>query len=69
MLGVRMNDARSWGAREEHWMSLALLMAVNAELQLRGEPEIRRAETRTQFYVHSTWLVNQFTESVTLPLA
>jgi hypothetical protein len=69
MLGVRMNDGRSWGAREEHRMSLSLLMVVNAELQLRGEPEIRRVETRTQFYVHSTRVINQFTEAVTLPLA
>src|SRR5579864_9351822 len=68
MLGVRMNDARSWGAREEHRMSLALLMAVNAELQSRGNPEIRRKETRTQFYVHKTQIVNRFMESVTLPL-
>jgi hypothetical protein len=41
MLGVHMNDARSWGAREEHRMSLALVMAVNAELQSRGNLEIR----------------------------
>jgi hypothetical protein len=69
MLGVRVNDARSWGAREEHRMSLALLMSVNAELQSRGNPEIRRRETRTQFYVHRTQIVNRFIESVTLPLA
>jgi len=69
VLGVRMNDSRSWGAREEHRMSLALLMAVNVELQSRGNPELRRTETRTQFYVHKTQVVNQFMESVTLPLA
>src|SRR5216117_846359 len=69
MLGVRTNDDRSWGAREEHRISLALLMAINTELQSRGNPEIRREETRTQFYVIPTWIVNKFTEYVTLPLA
>jgi len=69
MLGVRTNDTRSWGGREEHRMTLALLMAVNAELQSRENPEIRPKETRTQFYVHRTSVVNRFIESVTLPLA
>jgi len=69
MLGVRTNDDRSWGAREEHRMSLALLMEVNSELQSRGNPEVRRRETRTQFYVHPTSVVNLFIESVTLHLA
>src|SRR5438046_2330214 len=68
VLGVRMNDARSWGAREEHRMTLALIMAVFAELESRGNPEIRQKEIRTQFYVHKTQIVNRFIESVILPL-
>src|SRR5436305_9617820 len=33
MLAVRTNDDKSWGAREEHRISLALLMAINSELR------------------------------------
>jgi len=69
MLGVRLNDGRSWGVREEHRMSLNLLMSVNAELMSRGEPQIRAEGTRDPFYVHRTKTVNLFTEYVVLPLA
>ena len=70
MLGVTTNHNRSWGAREEHRVTLALLMAMNREFQSRGCSEIRKnPERRTQFHVIGTKLVNQFTKSVTLPLA
>ena len=69
MLGVRTNDSRSWGGREEHRIVLPLFRDVNSELESRGNPEIRRRETRTQFYVHRTKDVNRFMEYVTLPLA
>jgi hypothetical protein len=69
LLGTRMNDDRSWGVREEHRMSLKLLQAVNSELRCRGEPELRRRESRFQFYVHPTRSVNAFSEAVALPIA
>jgi len=69
MLGSRMNHDRSWGAREEHRMSLALLRAINSELRCRGDPELRPKETRFQFYVHRTRTINEFSEAVTLPIA
>ena len=69
MLGVRTNDDRSWGAREEHRVSLALLMSINEEMKCRGYPELRRRETRKQWYIIPTWIVNRFIECVTLPLA
>ena len=69
MLGVRTNDDKSWGAREEHRVTLALLMAMNEEFQSRGCPEIRLSNTRMQFYVMKTNVVNRFTECVTLPYA
>jgi len=40
LLGLRMNEDRSWGVREEHRMSLALVQAINAELHCRGDPEL-----------------------------
>jgi hypothetical protein len=69
LLGTRMNDDRSWGVREEHRMSLKLVKAINSELHCRGDPELRRPESRFQFYVHPTKLVNTFSEVVTLPIA
>lgn len=69
MLGVRTNDSRSWGAREEHRITLALLMMISTELRSRGNPEIRSIDSRRQFYVIETGLVNSFTEHITLPLA
>ena len=69
LMGARMNDDRSWGVREEHRMSLTLVQAINSELRCRGDPELRRPESRFQFYVHSTKLVNCFSEVVTLPIA
>jgi hypothetical protein len=36
LLGLRMNKDRSWGAREEHRMSLALVQAINAGTALQG---------------------------------
>jgi hypothetical protein len=69
MLAVRGNDDKSWGAREEHRLSLALLMEIISELQSRGNPELRRRKTRKQFYVFETKVVNRFTELVTLPIA
>jgi len=69
LLGTRMNDDRSWGVREEHRMSLKLVQAINLELRCRGDPELRRPESRFQFYVHPTRLVNTFSEVVTLPIA
>jgi len=47
LLGTRMNDDRSWGAREEHRMSLKLVQAVNSELHCRGDPELRRRSSST----------------------
>jgi len=69
MLGVRVNDERSNGIREEHRMSLNLAMAVNAEIIARGEPAIREKGTIDAFYVHWTQHVNMFTESIVLPYA
>src|SRR5437667_7108235 len=69
LLGSRTNEDRSWGVREEHRMSLALVQAINAELHCRGDPELRRRESRFQFYVHPTRVVNAFSEMVTLPIA
>jgi hypothetical protein len=43
-------------------------MAIYTELRSRNCPEIRSRSTRKQFYVVETQLVNQFTESITLPL-
>jgi len=69
LAGSRLNRDRSWGAREEHRVSLALLQAVNSELQCRGNPELRARKNRFQFYVHPTRLVNEFSEYVALPIA
>lgn len=69
VLGTRLNDDHSWGAREEHRISLMLLQAINSELRCRGNPEIRPRKDRTQFYVHPTDLVNQFSEYIALPIA
>jgi hypothetical protein len=69
VLGLRMNDGRSWGVREEHRMSLNLAMAVNAELRSRGEPRIREGGTVDGFYVHWTRNINLFTEIIVLTLA
>jgi hypothetical protein len=69
LLGTRMNEDRSWGAREEHRMSLKLVKAIDSELCSRGYPELRRKESRFQFYVHPTRVVNAFSEMVTLPIA
>jgi hypothetical protein len=67
--GSRLNQDRSWGAREEHRVSLALLQAINSELGCRGNPELRPRKNRFQFYVHRTKLVNAFSEYVALPIA
>ena len=69
VIGTRTNDDQSWGGREEHRMSLTLTQAVNSELHCRGNPELRRKETRTQFYVHPTKIINMFSEVVALPIA
>jgi len=69
LLASRMNYDRSWGVREEHRMSLRLVQAINSELHCRGDPELRRRESRFQFYVHPTRVVNAFSESVALPIA
>jgi hypothetical protein len=69
LLGSRMNKDRSWGAREEHRMSLALVQAINAELHCRGDPELRRRKGPLPFYVHPTGVVNAFSEAVALPIA
>lgn len=69
LLGSRMNEDRSWGAREEHRMTLRLVKTIDSELCSRGYPELRRKESRFQFYVHPTRVVNAFSEMVTLPMA
>jgi hypothetical protein len=69
VLGSRLNNDRSWGVREEHRISLTLLQAINSELRCRGNPELRPQKDRTQFYVHSTRLVNEFSEYIALPIA
>lgn len=69
MLGSRLNRERSWGAREEHRISLTLLQVINSELRCRGNPELRPEKDRSQFYVHPTRLVNEFSEYVALPIA
>ena len=48
LMGSRLNKDRSWGAREEHRVSLALLQAINSELQCRGNPELRPKKNRFQ---------------------
>ena len=40
ILGSRLNEGRSWGAREEYRISLTLLQAINSELRCRGNPEL-----------------------------
>jgi hypothetical protein len=69
VVGSRLNRERSWGAREEHRISLTLLQAINSELRCRGNPELRPEKDRSQFYVHPTRLVNEFSEYVALPIA
>jgi hypothetical protein len=69
LLGSRMNEDRSWAAREEHRMTLMLVDAIDSELRSREYPELRRKESRFQFYVHPTRVVNTFSEMVTLPIA
>ena len=69
MLGVRLNDERSWGGREEHRITLKLFRAIDAELERRGYPEFRARRTPKPFYVHQTETVNMFTESIVLPRA
>jgi hypothetical protein len=69
LLGMRINDDRSWGVREEHRISLKLVKAINSELRCRGDPELQRRSSRFQFYVHSTRVVNAFSEAVALPFA
>lgn len=69
LTGSRLNEDQSWGAREEHRVSLTLLQAINSELHCRGNPELRSRKNRFQFYVHPTTLVNEFSENVALPIA
>lgn len=69
VMGSRLNYDRSCSAREEHRMSRTLFKAVIAEWNCRGNPELRPPETRIQYYVHPTKLVNEFSETVTLPIA
>ena len=69
LLGSRMNEDRSWAAREEHRMTLRLVKTIDSELCSRGYPELRGKESRFQFYVHPTRVVNGFSEMVTLPMA
>ncbi|TMC15886.1 MAG: hypothetical protein E6J34_20805, partial [Chloroflexi bacterium] len=59
ILSLRLNDEKSWGAREEHRMSLSLLMAVVRELRRQGNPPHRLSGD--PFYVHPTSTVNRFT--------
>src|SRR5436305_4929865 len=67
ILSLRLNDEKSWSAREEHRMSLSLLMAVVRELRRQGNPAHRLSGD--PFYVHPTSTVNRFTEQVVLPYA
>lgn len=69
LMGCRLNADRSWGVREEHRISLELFESMLEEHQSRGSPELRRQETRTQFYVLRTSVVNKFSEMVALPVA
>jgi DNA replication initiation complex subunit (GINS family) len=69
LMGTRLNQDQSWGAREEHRMNLVLLEAIKSELQSRGNPVLRPREDRFQFFVHPTSLVNEFSEYVALPIA
>ena len=69
ILSLRLNDEKSWGAREEHRMSLSLLMIVHTELRRRENPGLRQIGTRDPFYVHRTSVVNQFAEQIVLPYA
>ena len=69
VIGVRETHHQSYGAREEHRMSLKLLQEVTAELRSRGNPVLREPKTRIQFYVHPTSVINNFSEAVTLPFA
>ena len=64
-----MNEDRSWGAREEYRMSLALIQAIDSKLRSKGYPKLRRKESRFQFYVHFTKIINEFSEMMTLPIA
>ena len=69
LLGSRMNEDRSWRAREKHKMSLRLIKTIDSELCSRGYPELRRKESRFQFYIHPTKVINNFSEMMTLPIA
>jgi hypothetical protein len=69
LMASRLNNNRSCPPREEHRMSLALFDALIDEWNRRGNPELRPAEDRVQFYVHPTRVVNEFSEAVTLPIA
>ena len=50
-------------------MSLTLFEAVIAEWNRQGNLELRPPEDRIQYFVHSTAIVNTFSEMVTLPIA
>ena len=50
-------------------MNLQLFEAIVLELHRRGNSELRQAKDRVQFYVHSTRVVNAFSEVATLPIA
>jgi hypothetical protein len=69
MLSLQLNDGKSWGAREEHRMSLSLLMIVNSESRCGGNPTLRNGGTLDPFDVHRTKTVNQFTEQIVVPYA
>ena len=69
MIALRNNDYQSYGAREEHRVTLNFLKAVTTEFEKRGNPAIRAPETRTQFYVIKTRTINMFSEVVACPIA
>ena len=69
IMASRLTHDQSCSAREEHRMSLRLFEAVMSEWHRQGNPGLRRSEDRIQYFVHSTEVVNTFSEMVTLSIA